>query len=417
MSQIPAAVAPSSRSWLGIGREITTGTPVSPSNAIPLDKSSYEPEDMIKYLEDLAIRGYMSHRYADVEGVTDASFSYGSPYFGDVWGYFFDNLFGDMSTVGSNGTSSTTTTQALTAGATSGSVSALTGYTNSSIVQIGTGSIAEVVILNASGGTIGSSINFTSYPLRFAHANGAAVQVVSGPYTHTFAVLNQTAGYGGIPGAQPPTHTVTDTTYLTPTVNARAYPSLVVGQLDISGNAEGLLMAKVSGNSWLSAPAGTAPVNTTTFTPPLAAWNSTITVGGTAVYSNGEWAVSMKRELGIYWTAQGAQNPYTLARGDLDATGSQKYSVASDESGLNLFLNNTQPSLSISVTNGGTGTGLIQLVLSTHGADYVKSKPTRSGVLIGYDNDWRTHANTSDVGGSGGLGQMTAVLTNNVPTY
>src|SRR6185437_14825951 len=113
MSQIPTAVAPSSRSWLGIGRELATGSPVNPVVTIPLDKSTYEPEDMIKYLEDLAIRGYMSHRYADVEGVTDASFSYGSPYFGDAWGFWFDNLFGDMSTVGSNGTSSTTTTQAL----------------------------------------------------------------------------------------------------------------------------------------------------------------------------------------------------------------------------------------------------------------------------------------------------------------
>lgn len=417
MSQIPTAVAPSSRSWLGIGRELATGTPVNPVTTIPLDKSTYEPEDMIKYLEDLAIRGYMSHRYADVEGVTDASFSYGSPYFGDSWGYFFDNLFGDMSTVGSNGTSSTTTTQALAAGATTGSVSSLTGYTNGSIVQIGTGSIAEVVILNAAGGTTGSSINFSNYPLRFAHGSGSSVQVVSGPYTHTFGVLNQTAGYNGLAGAQPPTHTVTDNTYLTPSVNARAYPSLVVGQIDVTGNAEGLLMAKVSGNSWLSAPAGTAPVNTTTFIPPLAAWQTTMTVGGTSVVSNGEFAWSLKRELGIMWTAQGAQNPFIIARGDLDATGSQKYTVVGDESALNLFLNNVQPAFSVTTTNGQSGTAQVSLTISTHGADYVKSKPTRSGVLIGYDNEFRTHANTLDVGGSGGLGQVVAVLVNNVPTY
>src|SRR6185437_3189162 len=189
MSQIPTAVAPSSRSWLGIGRELATGSPVNPANTIPLDKSTYEPEDMPHFLEDLAIRGYMSHRYADVLGVEDANFSYGGPVFGDVWGFFADCVFGDLSTVGSNGTSSTTTTQALSAGATAGSVSSLTGYTNSSIVQIGTGSIAEVVILNASGGTSGSSINFTNYPLRFAHGSGSSVQVVSAPFTHTFAVL------------------------------------------------------------------------------------------------------------------------------------------------------------------------------------------------------------------------------------
>src|SRR6185437_5627918 len=134
-------------------------------------------------------------------------------------------------------------------------------------------------------------------------------QVVSAPFTHTFAVLNQTAGYGGIPGAQPPTLCATDYTGLTPTVGARQYPSLCVGQLDLTGNAEQLFMGKVSGNSWISAPAGTAPTNTTSFIPPIAAWRSTLTIGGTSTYDIGEYSLSLKREMSVYWTAQGAQNP------------------------------------------------------------------------------------------------------------
>jgi hypothetical protein len=359
----------------------------------------------------------MSHRYADVLGVEDASFSYGGPFYGDVWPLLFDNIFGDLSTIGSNGTSSTTTSQVLAAGATAGSVSSLTGYTNGSIVQIGTGSIAEVVILNSSGGTSGSSINFTNYPLRFAHPTSSAVQVVSAPFTHTFAVLNQEAGYNGVGGAQPPTHTATDYTSLTTSVGARAYPSLCVGSLDLTGNAEGLFMAKASGNSWISAPAGTTPVNTTAFIPPLPAWNSTVTIGGTAVYSDSEWSFSIKREMMVYFTAQGAQNPYIIARGDLDATGSLKFGVPSNEQPLSYMLLNTQPALSVVISNGGTGTSLYQVTLSTTHADMIKSKPTRSGVLIGFDNEFRTQANTTDVGGSGGLGQLTIQVVNQTPAY
>ena len=38
-------------------------------------------------------------------------------------------------------------------------------------------------------------------------------------------------------------------------------------------------------------------------------------------------------------------------------------------------------------------------------------------MLVGYDNEYQTLANTSDVGGSGGLGQTTLVIVNNVATY
>ncbi len=38
---IPSTVAPSSKSWLGVARELTPGLgPVLPTNTIPLDMSS-----------------------------------------------------------------------------------------------------------------------------------------------------------------------------------------------------------------------------------------------------------------------------------------------------------------------------------------------------------------------------------------
>jgi hypothetical protein len=415
MSQIPSLVAPSSRTWLGIARETTMGTPVLPTNTIPLNKSEYEPEDMPHYLEDLAIRGSMSHRFADILGVEDANFSYGGPVFFDSWGFFFDNVFGDLSTTGSSPGNGTTLAVALTTGGTTATLHSVTGYSSASTVQIDAGPVAEVVIL--SGAPAGTVVTFAANPLRFAHSSGATVTTVSAPFTHTFAVLNQAASISGVTGAQPPTHSVTDVTGLTPSVLGRTYPSLCIGTLDITGNSEGLLMGKTSGNSWVSAPASTVATNTTAFTVPQPVWESTVQVGGTAVYDISEFSIAIKRELGVLWTAQGAQNPYIIARGDLDVTGSTKYSAVSDETALNELLLNSQQSLTITTSNGVVGAGELSLTFTTHFADTIKSKPVRSGVVVGYDNEWRTHSNTSDVGGSGGLGQATLTLVNAVPTY
>lgn len=425
MGQIPPGVAPSSRSWGGIAREIGgngesgAGTPVLPTNTIPLDKSSYEVEDMPKFLEDLAIRGQMSHRFADVQGVEDATISIGGPFYGDVWGYILDNIFGDLSTTGTSPAHGTNLINSggVVAGGTTITVSNPSGYANSGVVQIDAGSVSEVVVLNSSGGVTGSVLTFSNYPLRFAHGSAATVVTVSGQYNHTFAVLNQLAGYGGAAGAQPPTHTFTDVTYLTPSVYGRSYPSVCIGQLEFTGNSENLLMAKASGNSWLSAPASTIPTNTTTFTVPLPAWNTTITIGTVVIYDIGDFAVTIKREMSVYWTEQGAQNPFIIARGDLDATGSLKFTVPSDETALNYMLNHTEPSVTIVSTNGQTLTNELQLTLTMTVADFIKAKPVRSGVLVGYDTEFRTVANTTNVGGSGGLGQITAGLIDNVPTF
>lgn len=415
MSQIPSLVAPSSRTWLGIARETTMGTPVLPTNTIPLNKSEYEPEDMPHFLEDLAIRGSMSHRFADILGVEDANFSYGGPVFGDVQGFWLDNIFGDLSTVGSSPANGTTTAQALAVGGTTTTLHSATGYSSASVVQIDSGSISEVVILSTA--PAGTTITFAANPLRFAHNTGATVTTVSGPYTHTFAVLNQTAGVSGVAGAQCPTHTATDFTGLTPVVGARSYPSLCVGSLDFTGNSESLLSDKVSGNSWVSAAASSTPTNTTAFTTPIPNWRASLSLNGTATYDVTEFAFNYKRELGVYWTSQGAQNPFIIARGDLDISGSIKFGVPSDETPLNLMLTANQGPLTVTVNNGQTGTAEISFTFTCTGTDLIKTKPVRSGVVVGFDSEFRTHANTTDVGGSGGLGQGTVQLINNIPTY
>lgn len=408
MSNIPPFVAPSTKSWLGFARETTVGTPVLPVVTIPLDKGTYEPEDLIKYLPDEAIRGSMALIYSEIQGVEDASFSYGGPVFGDVYGYFLDNTFGDLSTSGQPAIGGLSNTSAASsAGNTNVTVASSAGFVIGQNVQIDSGIVSEVVKVS---NVAGSTVTFTGYPLRFNHANNATIQTVTGSYTHRFNILNSGTG-------QPPTHTATDYTALTTTVGARSYPSLCVSQLDFTGSAEALFMGKVAGNSWISAPAASTPVENTNFVVPVPAWRTNITIGSSAIYDIGQWAVAIKRTLQVYWTNQGFQNPYIIARGPLDATATLNFSVAYDETALLQFLNNTQPTLVINVDNGLSGLSHINYTFVFGIAAFIKSKITRSGVLIGYDDDVQAVANSSNSGGSGGLGPVTVIVTNNYAPY
>lgn len=406
---IPSFIAPSSKSWLGVGRELVPGlNPVLPTNTIPLDMSSYQPEDTPKFLHDEAIRGVMAQLYNDILGVEDATFSFGGPMFLDVGGFWIDNAFGDLSTTGTSASSTTTVNSGGSIGSTSVVLASGSGYSSASSVQIDTGSVSEVVVLSSP--PAGGTITFANDPLRFTHGSGVAASVVVGPYTHKWAILNTGSG-------QPPTLSVTDATSLTPTVGARTYPSACVSQMDFTGNSEQLLMQKVSGNSWLSSPATNTPTNTTAFTIPQPNWRSTISVGGAQNYSITEWTVAVKRQLAVYWTAQSAQSPYTIARGGLGVTIGVNQGVASDESALNWMLNGSPLAIQIQLDNGLTSVNHLQLTINATKAQAEKSKITRNSVLIGYDDSFECVANTTDVGGSGGIGPATITLINNIPTY
>jgi hypothetical protein len=426
----PSAVYPSSRSWLGIAREgagTLVGTPVPPTNTIPMDPKSYSPEDTPKFLPDEALRGQMAMLYNEILGPEDASFSFGGPNFLDTYGFMLDNIFGDLSTTGTaSGTVVTSFTGNPAVGATVITVASGTAFGTGSTIQIDTGSVSEVVVVTASSST---TISFGNNPLRFAHSTGTVI-TVTGPYTHTFALLNSGAGYGGILGAQPPTHTLTDNTNIITTgtyanpYGARYYPSACLSTFDLSGNAEQLLDIKVSGNSWPSVIPGTTPTKNISTAIPIPAWTSKVYIGGTAannqVFDVGEWAINIKRQLQVYWTDQGAQTPYIIARGPLSISGTMNFTVPSDDSPLNYMIQNTQPQIRILMSNttqGLSGTATLTLQFDAQVAAFVKSKPDRNAVLIGYQNSWDAVANSTNVGGSGGLAPGSVTLINNVPTY
>jgi hypothetical protein len=197
--------------------------------------------------------------------------------------------------------------------------------------------------------------------------------------------------------------------------------------IDFSGNAEQLLGIKMAGDSFLSVPvpSGTAPTLNVTNSRPIPNWNSTVTMLGFTIASTGlyngigEFSVSFKRQTQVYWTVQGLQSPYVIARGPLTMDGTIQFDPTNNEMPLDLMLTNAQGPMSIVVTNSGipnSGTPF-SLTFTASQVANIKSKIMRSKALIGYGNTFEGVANSTDIGGSGGLGPGTITLVNNIPTY
>jgi hypothetical protein len=425
-------VYPGVLSWLGIARELTAGTTVVPVITHPLNQNEFEPEDTPKFLQDKAIRGSMTDLFYETLGVESGTFNFGGPNFLDSHGYFFDNVFGDLSTTGSQIAQPATFSTALAVGAQSGTLGAVppTGYTAGANIQIGTGSTTEVVTISSTQAS--NIINWVNNPLRFTHPTGPTVSTCGTPFTHKFAALNSALGYGGAYGAQPPTHTLTDVTNIVNvmtnatygtapanTYGARQYASACLKSLDFSGNAEQLLNIKMQGDTWLSTVATTAITNVTTSSRPIPNWNTTLSILGTTNTQIGEFMVSFKRQTQVYWTVQGIQAPFIIARGPLTASGTIQWDPTNTEQPLDMMLLNAQGAMSIVVTNTGiqnSGTPFTLTFGFTQVAN-IKSKIMRNKLLIGYGNSWEAVGNATDTGGSAGLGPGTITLVNSTATY
>jgi hypothetical protein len=237
----------------------------------------------------------------------------------------------------------------------------------------------------------------------------------AGPFTHTFSVLNSGQG-------QPPSWTVTDRQGLTPTVGARAYPGLCLSELTLSGNAEQLLTYECKGTAWPSAAAADAPTNTVPTSTVTPAWRSSVSWAGTAVTSVMEWTLSISRELMIVNTADGSQNPWTIARGPVSVGGSLNI-VASDSSPLSAevpltaLTAGTEAALVIAVASNYAGTAGHSVTFTMTKSQIVKSPLQRGQTVLGWNIETKSFANATDVGASGGLAPVKCVLVNGVTTY
>ena len=94
------AVQASVRSYIGIAKEVTKGTPVSATDFIPVAKDSLKPQDIIDPLYDQGLRGSNVLNYNYIQGRTRSTFDFGGAVFADTIGYAIAGLLGEVDTTG-----------------------------------------------------------------------------------------------------------------------------------------------------------------------------------------------------------------------------------------------------------------------------------------------------------------------------
>lgn len=95
-----ANAQPSVRSYLGIAVETSKGTPVPPTDFIPILKDSFKPVDIINPLYDTGLRGSMVENYNYIQGRRHVEADLGGAVFADTIGYWLTGIMGSVDTSG-----------------------------------------------------------------------------------------------------------------------------------------------------------------------------------------------------------------------------------------------------------------------------------------------------------------------------
>jgi hypothetical protein len=96
------SVQNSVRSFIGIAKEVTKGTPVAPTDYLLVEADSLKPEDIIDPLYDKGLRGSLVDSYNYIQGRVRSTFDFSSAAFPDGIGYALTGLLGSCATTGAS---------------------------------------------------------------------------------------------------------------------------------------------------------------------------------------------------------------------------------------------------------------------------------------------------------------------------
>jgi len=96
------SVQNSVRSYLGIAKEATKGTPVAPTSFIPVGVSKFKAVDIIDPLMDEGLRGSLVKDYNYVQGRVRSTVEFGGPVFADTVPWAIAGLLGSVATTGAS---------------------------------------------------------------------------------------------------------------------------------------------------------------------------------------------------------------------------------------------------------------------------------------------------------------------------
>lgn len=411
----PANVYPPTGRIVNIGRELVTATAAPATVTIPV--AQIDPDDKYTMLMDASLRGSRVRNYGMTQGPvwTEHKFPE-SMLFGDTIGHVLFNALGDYTSTGTAASPNSTLSGGVSAGATSITVTSGTGFLANQWIQVDIGNLAEIVqILSVSTNVLTLT---TNTPLRFSHLTGVAVTNTTAAYTHVFSNLNPGGTTGNL-SAQPPAHSIIDRTYVpgTGNFNSVLYTYGCFSQVKLHGKASAWMTWEGTALSNSHAYPSALPTVAPSAVKGWPAWRSTTTIGGSQRFEIVDWTCTLNVEVEPIPTADGVQAPYAFIRGMLDGQWTISYNPAIDESALLHLINNDQPTLAWSVSNGGSGASLVQMSIAAQLAGF-KSAPIKvNKTSFGYEASGELLSNTTNAGNSAGYSPLQITLVNAVPSY
>lgn len=226
----------------------------------------------------------------------------------------------------------------------------------------------------------------------------------SAPYAHEITLKNATTG-----DAQPTSFTLED--YYV--AGNRYYPGCKVTEFSMTFNSEGMLeyTARLMGHPSTTTAAATPSFSAVTPTP---VWRGSVSIGGVTIGYITDGSVTMTRKAEAIFGINTDQGPYEVFVGALDSTGSITFVMENDDQLLN-FLNNTQPVLNFSFTQGA-GANLTTIAFNLAKGAYTTGTIDRSGDHVSISVDIAGIGNTTDAGATGGYAPIQWYLQNAVPS-
>lgn len=213
----------------------------------------------------------------------------------------------------------------------------------------------------------------------------------TGPYTHTFKVVN----------SLPPSYTIFDYN----TITYRQYAGAVLHDLSLKFDTENMLKVSAKFESFASVTT-TSQANSDTTTDAFRGFQATLQLGGSPNTNLVGGEISIKRDVKLIYGANNTQNPTKFSAGRIEVTGKLTFDI-DDESEWLLYRNGTQPSLQLLFTRDANTT--LQFTCSK--IDITKAHIDRSQEFLRVDMDFKALYNTTDAG------MIQIQLKNSVQSY
>lgn len=351
--------------YVGLAKEVTQGTWVTPSYFLPCTKIDFE----IQYdqLQDLSFRNNDSNLQGLYQGPGASAVDLEFPAYPDSIGYALRIIGPDTVTAGV----STTLSSASTVGATS--ISTAVTIATGSTIMIDTGAKVEYATTGVATGSGPYAIPIVTPATGLTYAHNSSVAVVT-QTTHTFKQNATTVK---------PTYSLTQ-------YNAFedwGYPGCMLSDVSIKVDPKAICTIEAKYTGWI-------PTVQTGITPafsepsPLLGWQFAMTNAGASSTRGLTYQMDLKRPTEAIHASNGSQQPREVFSGVLDADVTYS-AIYENDTDYNLYLQALQGNpTSMTLTQpvgAGVDAGGCSLTLTSTVPGWSKGKPDISGTYAKAD--------------------------------